>query len=459
MGTLALALGLRDGVPTAFAPDVPFLWNVTPTSEEWACGYVVNGPFKLDPGRTHVSLDDDTTRRVVGGLGDELGKGLIELHDVLTDGTCAMQRPMLGGNGENFLSSLWEVLASGTDNPDTLRRSFLLRLHGNCRGISAWMAARSVVPTNLPAPFSPRLPPLSSEMSWEVATDGLDSPALCAALAEIDDEDFRSLVGSRRIVSSETNRLLVPLCNLASAYGVPFSPAPVRPASLLAELAERWEYLLTPTRLHALRPLAQDAAWGLVSNDPQGAPWRRSFRARSVAGTSQPLRGVLVQRASGVRHEADGDLDDELLRSAIAPTNRILDSAYIGRPEDWTVFRWLRVQHRVDAAEIADWYMDVEEDLRPGALRYLLDGKTAGFRPSPPHLTQDTPVVASGLRWHQPNARRNLRGTLAAPETPGSPLPRPVSVVRAVTTAAGRLRHNLQPAVGNGGTMPPCAVK
>ena len=375
MGTLALALGLRDGVPTAFAPDVPFLWNVTPTSEEWACGYVVNGPFKLDPGRTHVSLDDDTTRRVVGGLGDELGKGLIELHDVLTDGTCAMQRPMLGGNGENFLSSLWEVLASGTDNPDTLRRSFLLRLHGNCRGISAWMAARSVVPTNLPAPFSPRLPPLSSEMSWEVATDGLDSPALCAALAEIDDEDFRSLVGSRRIVSSETNRLLVPLCNLASAYGVPFSPAPVRPASLLAELAERWEYLLTPTRLHALRPLAQDAAWGLVSNDPQGAPWRRSFRARSVAGTSQPLRGLLVQRASGVRHEADGDLDDELLRSAIAPTNRILDSAYIGRPEDWTVFRWLRVQHRVDAAEIADWYMDVEEDLRPGALRYLLDGK------------------------------------------------------------------------------------
>ena len=38
MGTVALALGLRHGVPTAFPPKVPFLWNVTPTSEEWACG-------------------------------------------------------------------------------------------------------------------------------------------------------------------------------------------------------------------------------------------------------------------------------------------------------------------------------------------------------------------------------------------------------------------------------------
>ena len=84
---------------------------------------------------------------------------------------------------------------------------------------------------------------------------------------------------------------------------------------------------------------------------------------------------MLLQDASLLRDEADGDLEDELLRSAFAPNNRILDPAYIERPEDWTVFRWLRVQHRVDAAEIADWYMDLREDRRPAALRYLLDGK------------------------------------------------------------------------------------
>ncbi len=375
MGTAALALGIRGGVPTAFDPDVPFLWNVAPTSEKWACGYVVNGPFKLDPGRTHVSLDEVATLQAVDGLGDELGKGLIELHDVLTAAAEAVHSPSFGSDGQSFLSSLWEVLASGTDNSDTLRRSFLLRLHGNGRGISAWMAARPVVPTRLPAPFPPLLPPISSGMPWEVATDGLDDPDLCAALVKIDDEDFRSLVRGRRIVSDQTNRRLVPLCTPAETDDGPIDTAPLRPADLLEELAERWEYQLTPRRLHTLRPLSQAADWERISNEPHSAKWRGRFRGRSAAGGFQPLQGLLVQRASALPHEADGDLDDELLRSAFAPSNRILDTAYIERHEDWTVFRWLRVPHRVAAAEIADWYMDVEEDLRPAALRYLLDGE------------------------------------------------------------------------------------
>ena len=73
-GTAALVLGLRDGLPTPFPSDLPFLWNVTPTSEGWGCGYAVNGPFKLDPGRTHVSLDHKDTSRVVDQLGDALGQ-------------------------------------------------------------------------------------------------------------------------------------------------------------------------------------------------------------------------------------------------------------------------------------------------------------------------------------------------------------------------------------------------
>ncbi len=373
MGTAALAVGLRDGVPAAFTPDVPFLWNVTPTSEEWACGYVVNGPFKLDPGRAHVSLDDDTTLQALDGLGYELARGLIELHDVLTGATEA--EPCSGlpleSDGQSFLSSLWEVLASGADNPDTLRSTFLLRLHGNGCGISAWMAARSVVPTNLPAPFPPLLPPLSSGMSWEVATDGLDDPDLCTALAEIEDEDFRSLVRRRRIVSTETDKLLARLRELP---GGDLRPS-VSPSDLLAELAEEWDYRLTPTRLNALRPLAQATAWGLVSNDPHSARWRRMFRARSAAGTFQPLRRLLLPETSALYDQADEDLDDESLRSAFAPNNRVLDPAYIRCPEDWIVFRWLRAQHHVDAAEIASWYADVEEDLRTAALRYLLEGR------------------------------------------------------------------------------------
>ena len=119
MGTAALAIGLRDDIPTAFDPDVPFLWNVTPTSENWACGYVVNGPFKLDPGRAHVSLDDNTTLQALDALGHELGRGLIELHDLLTGSTEAAHCSglPLESSGSRASSSLWEVLASGHGYP------------------------------------------------------------------------------------------------------------------------------------------------------------------------------------------------------------------------------------------------------------------------------------------------------------------------------------------------------
>ena len=113
----------------------------------------------------------------------------------------------------------------------------------------------------------------------------------------------------------------------------------------------------------------------MVSNDPHGATWRGGFRARSTAGSFQPLQRLLLKQASAMWDEADGDLRDEFLRSAFAPDDQILDPEYIGRPADWIVFRWLRVQHRVDADEIADWYSDVREELRPAALRYLVDGR------------------------------------------------------------------------------------
>ena len=368
MGTTALAIGLRDGVPTAFGPDMPFLWNVTPTSESWGCGYVVNGPFKLDPGRTHVSLDDDTTLQAAGDLGDALGKGLIQLHDALVCPTNGVRRLLGHGDGWSFLTSLWKVLASGLNNPDELRRGFLLRLHGNGRGLSAWMAARPAVPSGLPAPFPQVLPPLTSETQIEVANDGLDNADFCHALAEID--DLVSLVEVRCIVSAETQGLLRPLCQVGSGIHT----VPLRPNDLLRELVEQWNYCLTPDRLHALRPIAQDAAWSFVASNPHGVTWRGKLKARAADGSLQPLRNLLLRKAPKSFDDTDAEGKDELLRAAFAPENRILDPAYIEHGKDWKVFQWLRLQHRVDAETMARWYRDLRENLRPAAIHYLLHG-------------------------------------------------------------------------------------
>ena len=175
-GTAALVLGLLDGVPTPFPSDVPFLWNVTPTSERWGCGYAVNGPFKLDHGRTRVALDHEDTRRVALQLGEALGKGLVALHSALANDA----GPACGLPGSDgvaaFTESLWNVLSSGIGTEFPAHRDFLGWLHGQGRGISAWMSACFVVPSKLPAPFGKQLPPLASvrrleDMRIEFAED------------------------------------------------------------------------------------------------------------------------------------------------------------------------------------------------------------------------------------------------------------------------------------------------
>ena len=374
MGTAALAIGLREGLPAAFDPEVPFLWNVTPTSESWGCGYVVNGPFKLDPGRTHVSIDDDMTLRTVGGLGEALGKGLIGLHDVLVDPADESHDPLLVHDVRCFLSSLWRLLACGLNNSDALRRRFLRELHGNGCGLSAWIGACPVVPSGLPAPFQPMLPPLTSHVRIEVASSDFDND-LCAVLAAIEDEDLTALVDGRCIVSAEVEQLLRPLCNLAGTEGNRIAPIPLRPSNLFAELAERWEHQLTPERLHALRPIYGGGDSDFDSYDSQGVAWRRALEAWAADGSLQPLRSLLLRDAPDLVDRTDADSGDELLRAAFAPDDRVLDPAYIRRSEDWRVFRWLRVQHRVDAAMMAEWCADLPEDLQPAAIHYLLHGE------------------------------------------------------------------------------------
>ena len=374
MGTAALAIGLQAGLPAAFDPEVPFLWNVTPTSESWGHGYVVNGPFKLDPGRTHVSIDDDMTLRTVGGLGEALGRGLIGLHEVLVDPADGSHDPLLVHDVRSFLSSLWRVLARGLNNSDALRRRFFRELHGNGRGLSAWIRACPAVPTGLPSPFQPMLPPLTSHVWIEVASGDFDND-LCAVLAAIQDEDLTALVDGRCIVSAEIEQLLGPLCNLAGKEGSRIAPIPLRPSNLFAELAERWEHYLTPERLHALRPIYGGGDSDSDAYDPQGVTWRRALEARAADGSLQPLRSLLLRDASDLVDHTDADSGDERLRAAFAPDDRVLDPTYIERSEGWRVFRWLRVQHRVDAAMMAEWCADLPEDLQPAAIHYLLHGE------------------------------------------------------------------------------------
>ena len=360
-GTPAIGVGLKDGMPAVLPSDLPFLWNVAPTSEGWACGYAVNGPFKLDPGRTHVSLGDEATCRVVDLLGGALGKGLIELHDALLAREGASVCGLLPAGGvHGFVSSLWRVLASGIDTPDELRRKFLLRLHGPERGLSIWMTARSVVPSGLPAPFSDRLPALKSVFRIEIAEGVFDDPRVCKAFAQI--PELASAAQERPVVSRKVAERLRPL--LAQP------PGSLLPRDLLEQLVERWDHVLTPERLRALRPLGPETIWKVTD----GSMWNLKLVARAADGTPTPLRELLLPPDVGVE-DANTDVQDELLRAGFAPSGSVLQSDYISQADDLNMFLRLRARHQVDARTMASWFGDLAEERRDAALRYLLRGK------------------------------------------------------------------------------------
>ena len=365
-GTAALVLGLRDGLPTPFPSDLPFLWNVTPTSEGWGCGYAVNGPFKLDPGRTHVSLDHQDTVRVADQFGEALGNGIEALDEALDAGV----GPACGLPGKEgaatFTAALWMVLSSGIASEDALRRTFLRRLHGPGKGISAWMSVRSVVPSGLPAPFRERLPPLKPGMRIESAMQGLDNSALCSAIAGIN--DLARLACGHLVVASTVAQRLSPL------LGTPIGR--LEPSDIFGELAKNWGCRLTPERLHALRPLAPESVWKLIGNDYSTHQWITNLVARSVAGEFVPLRELLLPRESDLSDPRLADrLDaDEPRRAAFAPDTHILDPAYIATPEDIALFQRLRTRLRIDSATMAGWFTDLADRRRPAALRYLLRG-------------------------------------------------------------------------------------
>ena len=235
------------------------------------------------------------------------------------------------------------------------------------------MGACSAVPSGLPAPFQPMLPPLTSDMRIDVASSDFNSD-LCAVLAEIKDENLAALVGDRCVVSAKVEQLLRPICDLGGTEGDCIALTPLRPCGLFTELAKRWDNCLTPERLRALRPIDGRGVWHFVSDDLQGGTWRHTLKARAADGSLQPLRRLLLRDAPDLFDHTDADGNDELLRAAFAPDDCILHPAYIKCSKDWRVFRWLRVQHRIDAAIVAEWCANLHEILHPAAIRYLLHG-------------------------------------------------------------------------------------
>ncbi len=363
----SLLLGLRDGRLEPLPDTVPFLWNVLPTGEAWNVGYAVNGAVKLDPGRTHVALDDPHTRGVFIGLGEGLGDALVALHDALDRGDPDLLAT-LGVEREDsaaFRTSLWRTLARGLDMQDQKRAELLKLLHGPGRGLQRWMTERSAVPSLLPPPFAPFLSAFGAEGSVRVeeVTGALATKEVCAALASVD--GVRDILQDRPAVGSGVAEILRSIVGRQRC-------SPFQLQDLLLELVVLWNERLTPERLASLNHLVERSVWARLEKD-DCAQWAHDLLAHSAASTWEKLPSLLIP-AHGDREE-DADQRDEALRAAFAPSSRVVAPEYVSTPPAIEGFRRLRGRFHADARTLAEWVLAAKEQHRGPAMRYLSEGK------------------------------------------------------------------------------------
>ncbi len=158
----ALRLDLRDDYKLllklgaagfeCFGSTLRRLWNLAPLEEDVGSGWLLHGPFSVDPGRGRLAGTVEDRQERFEALGVSLAQRLMELHDVVNTDWAALagvsfNDPTDAQTPSRFWATLFELFVRDLD--DDLAQ----HLHAVDRGFGYLAAQRSVVPTGLRTPF------------------------------------------------------------------------------------------------------------------------------------------------------------------------------------------------------------------------------------------------------------------------------------------------------------------
>ena len=148
----SLLLAIDGSGPCAFPNTIKRLWNLAPLEVELLSGWLLNGPFAVDPGRCQLAGSTDARQRQFQQLGQALGQRLLELYDLtVVDWASVAEALDLDASEHPARPQFWKRLFDvvSRDFDDALARF----LHARDRGYGHVAAERRVTPTGLPAPF------------------------------------------------------------------------------------------------------------------------------------------------------------------------------------------------------------------------------------------------------------------------------------------------------------------
>ncbi len=359
----ALRLDLGDGYnlllkvgaegPVCFESSVGRVWNLAPLEESVSSGWLLNGPFPVDPGRGRLAGSIDERRERFVKLGRALGERLLSLHD-LVESDWKVLADVLGvrmtdrAARERFWSRLFGVMSRDLD--DDLARC----LHERDRGYGLLAAQWPVLPTHLPAPFD--------ALVRASCVEGFTHQALAVARILQATRHWSSAGHLKgRIVASEVRTRIEKLG---------FDRIrPIELSDLLrtemgedkridVELGRRLGQVVSPAAIEK-EPLHQERRQIL------DAASQARFRARD--DTWRPVRSLSSKDVGG---------DDESLLCDLAPDEALLHGDY--REESLQFFKIARMQsgYGPGLPILRNW-VDVahDEHRRRAVLKYLVHGR------------------------------------------------------------------------------------
>lgn len=349
----SLLLKVDAAGPCAFSHELRRLWNLAPLEEDLRSGWLLNGPFAVDPGRGRLAGSIAERQEIFRGLGRTFGDRLLQLHDLATSDWSSFASALDLDASEQiarnlFWSRLFDVF--GADFDDDLAR----HLHANGHGYGLLAAERPVVPTHLPQPFD--APVRASEVD-HFTDAALSEPAILEKV-----RDWRALTDLEgRTVASDVAGQLKKL-----GFG---GVRPITIADVLRremgherridfELAERLGDVLS------LEGIEQEL---LVQERKQILDVAKQAHFLAQDGSWRSVRDINSEYA--------GSEDEELL-SRFAPASALLDQSYQGAALEF--FKVARSQsgYGPQASLLLKWSSSADNaDRQRAVLWYVIAGR------------------------------------------------------------------------------------
>lgn len=372
-GGFSMLIGMGRSGPEAIVASSS-IWNLVPLEEQAASRWLINGPFDVDPGRSHIKGTPEQQATTFSHLGAALGNRLVELFDLIgADPVRFASTFDMDGAG---LGTFWTKLALFFE-PD-LAREREVRLHYGDRGLGRLWRQRPAISTGLAAPYDQ---PLQAQQVRLRTAYALAVPAVFAAVAEW--PSMRLVRGT--IVAESVGIRLMDLA-VATPSGFTLRELVAREIG-----GERQVSVQVALRLGAVLTRA-----GLETDDLQS---ERSWLLAELRNTQFMSKAGTWVDVGRLAFET-GEEDVENLRAAFAPDLNILSHEYRGAALEF--FRAARSSSGFgpNAFVMRGWAEQAIEPVKRTAfLRYLLRDNPLAMEVAARPISW-LPIPLSELRGH-----------------------------------------------------------